>query len=96
MKSLDGVLVKKANQKETFTNAQIEDIAKCTDEIKAKLDECEDDNETLLVCTDKIKDSLKECVDDIKSTKKCTKKIKKKVYKSYDFLKDDVAEFIEE
>jgi len=30
-KSLDGVLTKKANQKETYTNSQIEDIAKCMD-----------------------------------------------------------------
>ena len=30
-KSLDGVLTKKANQKEQYTNAQIEDIAKCMD-----------------------------------------------------------------
>ena len=30
-KSLDGVLTKKANQKETFTEAQIEDLAKCMD-----------------------------------------------------------------
>jgi hypothetical protein len=29
--SLDGVLIKKANKKETYTNAQIEDIAKCMD-----------------------------------------------------------------
>ena len=29
--SLDGVLIKKANKQETFTNAQIEDIAKCMD-----------------------------------------------------------------
>jgi hypothetical protein len=30
-KSLDGVLTKKAHTKETYTNAQIEDIAKCMD-----------------------------------------------------------------
>ena len=30
-KSLDGVLTKKANQRETFTNDQIEDIARCMD-----------------------------------------------------------------
>src|SRR6056300_1740903 len=30
-KSLDGVLTKKANTKETYTNAQIEDLAKCMD-----------------------------------------------------------------
>ena len=30
-KSLDGVLTKKANQKETFTEKQIEDLAKCMD-----------------------------------------------------------------
>jgi len=29
--SLDGVLIKKANKQETFTNEQIEDIAKCMD-----------------------------------------------------------------
>ena len=30
-KSLDGVLTKKANQKETFTNEQVEDLMKCMD-----------------------------------------------------------------
>ena len=30
-KSLDGVLVKKANQKETYTENQIEDLLKCMD-----------------------------------------------------------------
>ena len=30
-KSLDGVLTKKANKQETFTNAQIEELLKCTD-----------------------------------------------------------------
>ena len=29
--SLDGVLIKKANKKETFTNAQVEDLVKCMD-----------------------------------------------------------------
>ena len=31
-KSLDGVLTKKANKKETFTEEQIQDLAKCMDE----------------------------------------------------------------
>ena len=31
--SLDGVLIKKANKTETFTDAQIEDLAKCMDPI---------------------------------------------------------------
>ena len=30
--SLDGVLIKKANKTETFTDAQIEDLAKCMDD----------------------------------------------------------------
>ena len=30
-KSLDGVLTKKANQRETFTEQQIEDLKACTD-----------------------------------------------------------------
>ena len=30
-KSLDGVLTKKANKKETFTEEQIQDLAKCMD-----------------------------------------------------------------
>ena len=30
-KSLDGVITKKANQTETFTNEQIEDLVKCMD-----------------------------------------------------------------
>ena len=30
-KSLDGVLTKKANKKETFTNEQVEDLMKCMD-----------------------------------------------------------------
>ena len=29
--SLDGVLIKKANKTETYTDAQIEDLAKCMD-----------------------------------------------------------------
>ena len=36
-KSLDGVLTKKANQKETFTEKQIEDLAKCMDPDKGYL-----------------------------------------------------------
>ena len=31
MKSLDGVLTKKANQRETFTEDQIQDLASCMD-----------------------------------------------------------------
>ena len=30
-KSLDGVLTKKANKKETFTEEQVQDLAKCMD-----------------------------------------------------------------
>ncbi len=30
-KSLDGVLTKKANQQETYTNDQVEDLMKCMD-----------------------------------------------------------------
>ena len=30
-KSLDGVLIKKANKQETYTREQIEDFAKCAD-----------------------------------------------------------------
>ena len=29
--SLDGVLIKKANKRETFTNEQVEQLLKCTD-----------------------------------------------------------------
>ena len=31
-KSLDGVLIKKANKRETFTNEQVEDLLKCSDQ----------------------------------------------------------------
>ena len=30
-KSLDGVLIKKANKRETFTNEQVEQLLKCSD-----------------------------------------------------------------
>ena len=36
-KSLDGVLTKKANTRETYTNAQIEDLAACMDPDKGYL-----------------------------------------------------------
>ena len=74
----------------------MDNIAECTKEIKKTIAECSGDTEDILMCTDKIKDSLKDCIEDVEKTKKCTKKIKKKVYKSYDFLKGDVAEFIED
>ena len=35
--SLDGVLIKKANKTETYTDAQIEDLAKCMDPITGYL-----------------------------------------------------------
>ena len=36
-KSLDGVLTKKANKKETFTNEQVEDLLKCMDPKKGPI-----------------------------------------------------------
>ena len=35
--SLDGVLIKKANKTETFTDAQLEDLAKCIDPVSGYL-----------------------------------------------------------
>ena len=40
-KSLDGVLTKKANQRETFTEQQIEDLKACTDPESGYLTFCQ-------------------------------------------------------
>ena len=40
-KSLDGVLTKKANQKETFTEQQIADLKACTDPASGYLTFCQ-------------------------------------------------------
>ena len=34
-KALDGVLIKKANRKETFSEAHVEDLMKCMDQTDA-------------------------------------------------------------
>jgi hypothetical protein len=36
-KSLDGVLIKKANQRESFTEDQIKDLSKCMDPVTGYL-----------------------------------------------------------